>query len=64
MARSQSQGEERYYAATITLSDGPLVQMSTIVNDDVRTAKYLWSDLDRVYRLLNTQMVINIEIEI
>lgn len=51
-------------AITLTLSDGPLAQIRTIVDDDERTAKDLWTELDKVYRMSNTQMVINIEREL
>lgn len=48
-------------AITLTLSDGPLAQVSTIVDDDDKTAKDLWTELDKAYRMSNTQMVINIQ---
>ena len=46
---------------TLTLSDGPMAQVSSIIDDDNRTAKDLWDALDRSYRMSNTQMVINIK---
>lgn len=46
---------------TLTLSDGPLAQVSAIVDDDDKTAKDLWTALDNTYRMSNTQMVINIQ---
>ena len=49
---------------TLTLADGPMAQVSAIVDDDNRTAKDLWDALDRIYRMSNSQMVINIEREL
>lgn len=48
----------------LTLADGPLAQVSTIVDDDNKTAKDLWTELDKIYRMSNTQMVINIKREL
>lgn len=48
---------------TLMLSDGPLAQISTVIDDDERTAKNFWTELIKVYRMSSTQMVINIERE-
>lgn len=49
---------------TLTLCDGPLAQVSAIVDDDDKTAKDLWLELDNAYRMSNNQMVINIQREL
>lgn len=49
---------------TLTLSDGPKVQVSTTIDDDNRSTKDIWEALGRAYRMSNTQMVINIEHEL
>ena len=46
---------------TLTISDGPMAQVRSIIDDDNRTSKDLWDALDRLYRMSNTQMVINIK---
>lgn len=43
--------------STLTLSDGPLDQMSTIVDNDELSAKYLWTELDNFYQISNTNIV-------
>lgn len=35
--------------------------MSTVLDDDERSAKDLWTELDKAYRMSNTQMAINTE---
>ena len=49
---------------SFTLADGPMGKVSAIVDDDNRMAMDLWDALDRIYRMSNTQMVINIEKEL
>ena len=39
-------------------------QVSAIVDDDNRTVKDVWDELDRIYRMSNTQMVIHVEKEL
>lgn len=46
---------------TLTLSDGPITQASSIVDDDRRSAKDLWEALDKSYIAANTQIFINVE---
>lgn len=48
-------------AITMTLSDGTLAQVSTIVDDNDKTAKDLWTKLDKAYHVSKTQIVINIQ---
>lgn len=47
-------------AIKISLADGPLAQMSTIVDGDSIAAKELWTELVNIYRMSNTKRVINI----
>ena len=47
-----------------TLANGPMAQVGVTVDDDNRTAKYLCDPLDVIYRMSNTQIVINIEGEL
>lgn len=51
-------------AITLTLADGPLAQVSKLIDDDDKATKELWKELDKVYGMSNTQMVVNIEREI
>lgn len=46
---------------TPTFAVGPLVQVSLIVDDDEKSAKELWVQLDSIYRMASTRMVINTE---
>lgn len=43
------------------MDKGPIAQVSAIVDDDEQTTKELWSELDKVYRMSNTKMVINLQ---
>lgn len=45
----------------ITLVDDPLFQVSVILEDDKTTTKNLWYDLNEIYRMFNTEMVINLQ---
>lgn len=36
---------------TLTLADGTLSQDSTIIDEDERTAKDLWEELDKIFRM-------------
>lgn len=46
---------------TLTLADSLLAQVSTLVDNDDKTAKELWDELDEGYRMPNTKLVINIQ---
>lgn len=48
-------------AITLTLSNGSLSQVIPILDDDYKTARELWSGMDEIYRMSNTQMVINLQ---
>lgn len=48
-------------AVNTTLSNGPLSQMSTIIDDDDRITKDLWTQFDNVCLMYNKEMVINLE---
>lgn len=49
---------------TVTLYDGPQSQVSTLVDYDISTAEDLWDELERIYRISNNKMEINIELEL
>lgn len=47
-------------AIILTLANGPMAQISNIIDDDDRSAKDLWDALARLYTALNEQTVINL----